>query len=79
MKSCSKSYPKSDKIGSLEFCKQFVPTYLYLPLENTFTSTNKDLKVFDLLNSIKRDAFASFLHSFNLKSSTPKYFCCVQY
>ena len=77
MKCCSESYPNSDEIGSLEFCKHFVPTSLHLLLENIFTSTDKDLKVFDLFNSIKRDVFASFLHSFDLKSSMSKCFCCV--
>ena len=79
LKCCSKSYPNSDKIGSLEFCKHFVPTSMRLLLENIFTSTSKDLKVFDLFKSIKRDVFASFLHSFHLKNSTPKSFFCVQY
>ena len=75
MKCCSESYPNSGEIGSLELCKEFVPTSLHLLLENIFTSTNKDLKVCDLFNSIKRDVFASFLHLFVLKSSTPKSFC----
>ena len=30
MKCCSESYPNSDKIGSLEFCKQFALTSLPL-------------------------------------------------
>ena len=77
MKCCSRSHPNSNEIGSLKFYKQFVPTSLPLLLENIFTSTNKDLKVFDLFNSVKRDVFASFLHSFDLESSTPKCFCCV--
>ena len=77
MKCCSESYPNSDEIESLEFCKQFIPPSLRLLLENIFTSTNKDLRVFDLFNSIKRDVFASFLHSFDLKNSTSKCFCCV--
>ena len=49
MKCCSKSYPNSDEIGSLEFCKQFVPTSLHLLLENIFTSTSKDLNLLDLI------------------------------
>ena len=77
MKCCSHSYSNSDEIGPLEFCIQFIPRSLRLLLENIFTSTNKDLKVIDLFNSIKRDTCASFLHSFDLKSSTPKCFCCV--
>ena len=41
MKCCCESYPNSDEIGSLEFCKQFVSKALRLLLENIFTSTNK--------------------------------------
>ena len=41
--------------------KSTVKTSLRLLLENILTSTNKDLKVFDFLNSIKRGAFASFI------------------
>ena len=52
MKRCSKSYTNSDEIGSLEFCKKFVPTFLCLLLENTFFSTNKNLKM-TVLISIK--------------------------
>ena len=77
MKCGSKSYPNSDKTASLEFCKQFVPTSLRLLLENIFTLTNKDLKVFDLFYLIKRDVFASFLNSFGLKSFAPKCCYCV--
>ena len=40
MKNCSKFYPNSDEIRSLEFCKQFVLTSLRLLLENVFASTN---------------------------------------
>ena len=65
MKNCSESYPNSDEVGSPEFCKQFVVTSLRLLLENIITSTNKNLKIFDLFNSIKRDVSASFLHSFD--------------
>ena len=79
MKCCSEAYPNTDKVGSLEFCKQFAATIWYLLSENMFTSTNKNLKVFDSFNSIKRDEFVSLLHSFDLKSSMPKCFCCVQY
>ena len=50
MKCCSEAYPNSDKVGSLELCKKFAPTIWYLLLENMFTSTNKNLKVFDLFN-----------------------------
>ena len=50
MKCCCEFYPNSDEIGPLEFCKQFVPKFLRLLLENIFTSTNKDLKVFALFN-----------------------------
>ena len=77
MKCCSKSYPNSDEIASLGFCKQFVSTSLRLLLGNIFTSTKKDLKVSDLFDSIKSDVFASFLHSFDLNNVTPKRFCCV--
>ena len=77
MKYYPEPYPDSDKVGSPELCKQFVPTFLCLLLKNMFTSANKDLKVFDLFNSIKRDEFASFLHLLDLKSYTPKFFCSV--
>ena len=40
MKNCSKSYPNSDEISLLEFCKQSVLTSLRLLLENVFASTN---------------------------------------
>ena len=46
MEICSKSYPNSDEMGSLEFCKQFVLRSLRPLLENIFTSTNKDFNVF---------------------------------
>ena len=52
-KYCSSVYPNSDEIASLGFCKKFVPTFLRLLLGNIFTSTNKNLKVSDLFNSIK--------------------------
>ena len=52
MKRCSKSYTNSDEIRSLEFCKKFVPTSLCLLLENTFFSTNNNLKM-TVLISIK--------------------------
>ena len=62
MKCCSESYPNIDEIGSQDFCKQFVPTSLHLLLENIFSLTNKDLKIFGLFSPIKRDVFASFLN-----------------
>ena len=77
MKCRSKSYPYSDKIRSLKFFEQIIPTSLRLLLENIITSTNKDLKVFDLFNSLKRAVFTSFLHKFDWKSSTFKCFCCM--
>ena len=37
-------YPISDKIESLDYCRQFLSIPLRLLLENTFTSINRDLK-----------------------------------
>ena len=62
MNCCSESYPNNDKVGSLEFCKQFVSTFLCLLLENMFFSTNKDLKVFDLIQLKGMNLHYFFIH-----------------
>ena len=62
MKNCSESYPNSDEIGSLDFCKQFVLTSLRLVLENIFTLTNKDLKVCYLIQLNGMYLHLSFIH-----------------
>ena len=57
--------PATHLLEQVKIClKSTVKTSLRLLLENILTSTNKDLKAFDLFNSIKRDVLASFLHSF---------------